>query len=44
MQTLSSVGETLDRAIELSPDRLSLFNYAHMSHLFKSKELINLSF
>ncbi|WP_062065120.1 oxygen-independent coproporphyrinogen III oxidase [Cellvibrio sp. OA-2007] len=41
MQTLSSVGETLDRVIELSPDRLSLFNYAHMPHLFKSQELIN---
>lgn len=26
MQTLSSVGETLNRVIELSPDRLSLFN------------------
>ena len=41
MQTLSSVGETLDRVIELSPDRLSLFNYAHMPHLFKSQGLIN---
>ena len=35
MQTLTSVGETLNRVIELSPDRLSLFNYAHMPHLFK---------
>ncbi len=41
MQTLSSVSETLNRVIELSPDRLSLFNYAHMPHLFKSQELIN---
>lgn len=41
MQTLTSVGETLNRVIELSPDRLSLFNYAHMPHLFKSQELIN---
>lgn len=41
MQTLSTVGETLNRVIELSPDRLSLFNYAHMPHLFKSPELIN---
>lgn len=41
MQTLSSVGETLNRVIELSPDRLSLFNYAHMPHLFKSQELID---
>ena len=40
-QTLKSVGETLAQVIDLSPDRLSLFNYAHMPHLFKSQELIN---
>jgi oxygen-independent coproporphyrinogen III oxidase len=40
-QTLKSVGETLAQVIELSPDRLSLFNYAHMPHLFKSQQLIN---
>jgi oxygen-independent coproporphyrinogen-3 oxidase len=27
--------------IELSPDRLSLFNYAHLPHLFKSQRLIH---
>lgn len=41
MQTLESVGTTLERVIELSPDRLSLFNYAHLPHLFKSQGLIN---
>jgi oxygen-independent coproporphyrinogen III oxidase len=41
LQTLESVGETLDQVIELSPDRLSLFNYAHMPHLFKSQRLIH---
>lgn len=40
-QTLKSLGETLEQVIELSPDRLSLFNYAHMPHLFKSQQLIN---
>src|SRR5690606_4914629 len=40
LQTLSSVATTLDRVIELSPDRLSLFNYAHMPHLFKGQRLI----
>lgn len=40
-QTLKSVSETLAQVIELSPDRLSLFNYAHMPHLFKSQELIH---
>lgn len=42
-QTLKSVGATLEQVIELSPDRLSLFNYAHMPHLFKSQELIKAS-
>lgn len=41
LQTLRSVGETLKQVIDLSPDRLSLFNYAHMPHLFKSQELIH---
>lgn len=40
-QTLKSISETLAQVIELSPDRLSLFNYAHMPHLFKSQELIH---
>lgn len=40
-QTLKGLGETLEQVIELSPDRLSLFNYAHMPHLFKSQQLIN---
>lgn len=40
-QTVQSVGETLNQVIDLSPDRLSLFNYAHLPHLFKSQELIN---
>lgn len=41
LQTMKSVATTLDQVIELSPDRLSLFNYAHMPHLFKSQNLIN---
>ncbi len=36
-QTLSSIKTTLSQVIELSPDRLSLFNYAHMPHLFKTQ-------
>jgi oxygen-independent coproporphyrinogen-3 oxidase len=40
LQTLESVRATLDRVIDLSPDRLSLFNYAHMPHLFKGQRLI----
>ena len=40
LQTLTSVADTLDKVIEMSPDRLSIFNYAHMPHLFKSQQLI----
>ncbi|WP_439509944.1 oxygen-independent coproporphyrinogen III oxidase [Marinimicrobium koreense] len=41
LQTRASVKETLDQVIDLGPDRLSLFNYAHLPHLFKSQRLIH---
>ncbi len=40
LQTPQTFKETLDKVIQLSPDRLSIFNYAHMPHLFKSQHLI----
>jgi len=40
LQTRESFTETLKQVIDLSPDRLSLFNYAHLPHLFKSQALI----
>lgn len=40
LQTANSFQETLKKIIDLSPDRLSIFNYAHMPHLFKSQALI----
>lgn len=39
-QTKNSFDKTLKKIIDLSPDRLSIFNYAHMPHLFKSQALI----
>jgi oxygen-independent coproporphyrinogen-3 oxidase len=39
-QTISGFQQTLHKIIDLSPDRLSIFNYAHMPHLFKSQALI----
>lgn len=39
LQTVDSVKATLQQVIALSPDRLSLFNYAHMPHLFKTQRL-----
>ncbi len=41
LQNQHSLRETLQQVIDLEPDRLSLFNYAHMPHLFKSQRLIH---
>ena len=40
-QTLESFDRTLDTIIELSPDRLSVFNYAHLPERFKPQRRIN---
>ena len=34
-QTVASFSRTLDTILALAPDRLSVFGYAHMPHLFK---------
>lgn len=39
-QTVESFRQTLDTIIELSPDRISVFNYAHMPNLFKPQRRI----
>jgi len=39
-QTFESFAKTLDAVIEMSPDRLSVFNYAHMPHLFSPQKRI----
>jgi len=41
LQTEKSFAQTLQRIIEISPDRISLFNYAHMPTLFKPQRRIN---
>lgn len=41
LQTLETLERTLEQTIALNPDRLSLFNYAHMPHLFKVQKQIN---
>lgn len=42
-QSSLSFAKTLEAVIRLRPDRLSLFNYAHMPHLFKAQRQINAS-
>ena len=41
LQTEKSFSSTLNRIIDISPDRISLFNYAHMPTLFKPQRRIN---
>ncbi len=41
LQTVDSFTRTLDEVIALSPDRLSVFNYAHLPHMFKSQRQID---
>lgn len=40
-QSVESFARTLERVIEYGPDRLSVFNYAHLPHLFKPQRRIN---
>jgi len=40
-QTVESFGRTLDAILAISPDRLSVFNYAHLPELFKPQRRIN---
>jgi oxygen-independent coproporphyrinogen-3 oxidase len=40
-QSAESFSRTLDRVIEVGPDRLSVFNYAHLPERFKPQRRIN---
>jgi oxygen-independent coproporphyrinogen-3 oxidase len=40
-QTLAGFGATLDKVIAADPDRLSIYNYAHMPTLFKPQRRIH---
>ena len=41
LQTIDSFANTLDKMIQAEPDRISLFNYAHLPHVFKPQRRIN---
>jgi oxygen-independent coproporphyrinogen-3 oxidase len=40
-QTPDSFNRTLDHVVRLSPDRIALYNYAHLPSRFKAQRLIN---
>jgi len=41
LQSVASFEQTLDKVLIESPDRLSIFNYAHMPKMFKPQRRIN---
>ena len=41
-QSLDGFAKTVDAVIKMSPDRLSVFNYAHMPHLFSPQKRISI--
>lgn len=40
-QTVAGFNDTLQTVIKLNPDRLSIFNYAHLPEMFKTQRQIN---
>ena len=40
LQTEAGFEQTLERTLRLNPDRISLYNYAHLPHLFKTQRQI----
>lgn len=40
LQTTVSFADTIEQIIEMNPDRISLFNYAHLPHRFKAQRQI----
>jgi oxygen-independent coproporphyrinogen III oxidase len=39
-QTLATIDQTLSKVVAADPDRISIYNYAHMPQLFKAQKLI----
>ena len=39
-QTRASFAETIDKVLELSPDRIALYHYAHLPNHFKAQRRI----
>ncbi|MEE8321278.1 MAG: oxygen-independent coproporphyrinogen III oxidase, partial [Gammaproteobacteria bacterium] len=41
LQTVKSFTPTVEKMVDLAPDRLAIYNYAHLPHLFKTQKQIN---
>ncbi len=40
-QTLETSRQTLKQLVDLNPDRIAVYNYAHLPHIFKTQRQIN---
>ncbi|NHZ37486.1 oxygen-independent coproporphyrinogen III oxidase [Massilia rubra] len=40
-QNVFTMAQTIDKVIKADPDRIAIYNYAHMPHLFKPQRRIN---
>jgi oxygen-independent coproporphyrinogen-3 oxidase len=40
-QTVDTFSRTLERIVDISPDRLSIYNYAHMPHQFPAQQRLH---
>jgi oxygen-independent coproporphyrinogen-3 oxidase len=41
LQTAKSFGQTIDTVISAKPDRLAVYNYAHLPHIFRAQRMID---
>ena len=41
LQTMTTMEQTLEKVIDIAPDRIAIYNYAHLPHLFKPQRRIN---
>jgi oxygen-independent coproporphyrinogen-3 oxidase len=41
LQTVESFSRTIDTVVAAKPNRLAVYNYAHMPHIFRAQRLIN---
>jgi len=41
LQTSESFSETIDTVVKAKPDRLAVYNYAHLPHIFRAQRMIN---
>ncbi len=41
LQTARGFGKTIDTVLSARPDRLAVYNYAHLPHIFRAQRMIN---